>query len=235
MQDAQTHAWTRGLAGRFLVFEGPDGSGKTTQLRRFVECCKGHGVPMLEVREPGGTLIGERIRDVLLDRSTGELSMRCEMLLYMASRAQLVEEKIMPALAEGKLVIADRFVSSTLAYQGAAGGLPIAEIEDVARCALRGVNPDLVIIFDVDEITASKRMNPLLHAGTAGNGGSTRERAELDRIEARGLEFHRLVRGGYLAQAKADPDHHLVLDASKTPEEIWEQLQHGLTGRLCSR
>ncbi len=228
--------WTSRLAGKFLVFEGPDGSGKTTQLRRFVEACKAAGAPMLEVREPGGTYIGERIREILLDRQTGELAMRCEMLLYMASRAQLVEEKILPALADRKLVIADRFVSSTLAYQGAAGGLPIDEIHAVARCAVRGIVPDLVIIFDVDEITASKRMNPLMHAqaesGGVVGGGSTRDRAELDRIEARGLEFHRHVRRGYLDQAAANPAGHLVVDAAQGPDQVWAQLQRGLNERL---
>lgn len=191
---------------------------------------------MLEVREPGGTHIGERIREILLDKGTGELTMRCEMLLYMASRAQLVEEKILPALKEGKLVIADRFVSSTLAYQGAAGGLPVDEIKDVARCAVRGIEPDLVIIFDVDEITASHRMNPLLHAGNGGGqgaGASTRDRAELDRIEARGLEFHRQVREGYLLQARENPAGHLVVDASRPPDEVWAQLQRGLSERFA--
>lgn len=214
------------------MFEGPDGSGKTTQLRRFVEACKAVQVPMIEVREPGGTFIGERIREILLDKKTGELSMRCEMLLYMASRAQLVEEKIIPALKEGKLVIADRFVSSTLAYQGAAGGLPVEEIRDVARCAVRGLVPDMVIIFDVDEVTASRRMNPLLH--TEGGDRSTRDRGELDRIEARGLEFHRMVREGYLAQARAEPGWHLVIDASKGPDDVWEEMRRGLTHRLCT-
>jgi dTMP kinase len=219
---APDNTWPLSLAGKFLVFEGPDGSGKTTQLRRFVEACKRAHVQMIEVREPGGTYIGETIRDLLLDKKTGELSMRCEMLLYMASRAQLVEEKIIPALKEGKLVIADRFVSSTLAYQGAAGGLPTEEIRDVARCAVRGIVPDMVIIFDVDEVTASKRMNPLLHAG---NEKSTRDRAELDRIEARGLEFHRKVRQGYLEQAARDPSWHLVIDASQGPDEVWGPIE----------
>ncbi|MCG3122703.1 MAG: Thymidylate kinase [Phycisphaerales bacterium] len=230
MPDANAHNWSAALAGKFLVFEGPDGSGKTTQLRRVVECCKAAGVELIEVREPGGTHIGEHIREVLLDKETGELAMRCEMLLYMASRAQLVEEKILPALAKNKLVIADRFVSSTLAYQGAAGGLPQDEIRAVAACALQGLRPDLVIIFDVDEVTAAARMNPLLHAQ---NGGApTRDRAELDRIEARGLEFHRKVRAGYLEQARLDPEHHLVVDASKAPEQVWEELKRGLCERF---
>lgn len=231
MQDAFEHHWTTFVPGRFLVFEGPDGSGKTTQLRRFVEACKQARVPLIEVREPGGTHVGERIRDVLLAKETGELSMRCEMLLYMASRAQLVEEKIRPALADGKLVIADRFVSSTLAYQGSAGGLPVDEIRDVARCAVGGITPDLVIVFDVDEITAARRMNPLL-LGEASSGGG---RGELDRIEARGLEYHRKVRAGYLQQAKENPEGHLVVDASRAPDDVWCQLERGLRERLAGK
>jgi dTMP kinase len=117
-------AFLPSLAGRFLAFEGPDGSGKSTQFKRFVRACTEAGVPLCEVREPGGTEIGERIRAILLDKAHSDMALRCEMLLYMASRAQLVEQKIRPALAGGKLVLADRFVASTLAYQGAAGGLP---------------------------------------------------------------------------------------------------------------
>jgi dTMP kinase len=250
-------SWPRLLAGKFIVFEGPDGSGKTTQLRRLVSACKAARVPLVEVREPGGTHIGERIREILLDRATGELSMRCEMLLYMASRAQLVEQRVRPALAEENLVIADRFVSSTLAYQGTAGGLPIDEIKAVARCAVGGIRPDLVIIFDVDEVTAARRMSPLLppiaDACSQGSGVSapasvsgfpcadpssaratTRDRGELDRIEARGTEFHRLVRRGYLEQAAADPAGHLVVDASKDPDQVWRELSAGLCARLSA-
>lgn len=228
--------WTKSLAGRFLVFEGPDGSGKSTQLRRLVELCSSEGLDLLEVREPGGTYVGERIREVLLARATGDLSMRCEMLLYMASRAQLVEEKIVPALRSGRLVIADRFVSSTIAYQGAAGGLPIEEIRAVASCAVGGLVPDLVIVFDVDELTARQRMNPLLHVEPGGAGAKGHDPASgtgrvLDRIESRDVEYHRKVRGGYLDQARQDPGRHLVLDASKGPEEVWSDLVSGLRSR----
>jgi len=230
------HGWTTALAGRFLVFEGPDGSGKSTQLRRLVESCSSAGVGLIEVREPGGTYVGERIREVLLARATGDLSMRCEMLLYMASRAQLVEEKIAPALRAGRLVIADRFVSSTIAYQGAAGGLPIEEIRAVAACAVGGLVPDLVIIFDVDEVTARRRMNPLLHAESGQASVPDPLSAEgagrvLDRIESRDVEYHRKVRFGYLEQARRDPGRHLVVDASRGPDDVWADLVAGLKDR----
>src|SRR4051794_20757891 len=115
--------WTRNLAGRFIVFDGPDGSGKSTQFKRFAAQCRQQGVSVCEVREPGGTSIGEQIRTVLLDPANTDMSLRCEMLLYMASRAQLIEQIIRPALRERQLILADRFISSTLAYQGTASGL----------------------------------------------------------------------------------------------------------------
>jgi dTMP kinase len=196
--------WLSRLAGRFIVFEGPDGSGKTTQFRRLLALCEEAGVAVCDVREPGGTAIGERVREILLDHAHHDMSVVCEMLLYMASRAQLVEQVIRPALRAGRVVLADRFVSSTLAYQGAAGGVPIADILAVARIATGGLSPDLVVIFDVDEQTASRRLSPLL-----------------DRMEAKGAAFHRRVRQGYLDQAGSEPSRHAVIDASCSEEAVW--------------
>lgn len=200
----------RRYAGRFVVFEGPDGSGKSTQFRRLADACRGLGLAVCEVREPGGTPVGERIRThILLARADEglEMSVRCEMLLYMASRAELVEKQIIPALSRGELVLADRYVASTLAYQGAAGGVPAADIAAVARVATRNLQPDLVLLFDIDETAAARRLSPLL-----------------DRMEAKGAAFHRRVRQGYLDQARADPGRYAVLDASRSPEEVWEQV-----------
>ena len=123
------------LSGRFVVFDGPDGSGKSTQFRTIAGMARSAGLEVREVREPGGTAVGERIREILLDPIHDEMALRCEMMLYMASRAQLVEQIIRPALRGGALVLADRFVSSTYAYQGAAGGLPMHEIDAVASAA----------------------------------------------------------------------------------------------------
>ncbi|HYF14614.1 MAG TPA: dTMP kinase [Phycisphaerales bacterium] len=207
--------WPARLRGRFLVFEGPDGSGKTTQMRRFKGLLDSAGVANTEVREPGGTNIGEEIRQVLL-HTRSEMTLRCEMLLYMASRAQLVEERIRPALAAGQVVIADRYLQSTLAYQGTAGGIPHADITAVANASLSGCFPDLVLIFDVDETTAAGRINPLLATATRRDG--------LDRIERRDIEFHRKVREGYRAQARANPATHRLINAARGPEAIWEDV-----------
>jgi len=208
------HGWLDTLRGRFLVFDGPDGSGKTTQFRRFARLCRDAGLSVCEVREPGGTAIGERIRDILLDNAHNEMTLRCEMLLYMASRAQLVEERVRPSLDAGCLVLADRFVSSTLAYQGTAGGLPIDDIDSVARVAIGSAMPDLVIIFDVDQRTAARRLGLLL-----------------DRMEAKGAQFHARVRQGYLEQAQRDPERHLVIDGAQTEDDVWAELLRKLGER----
>jgi dTMP kinase len=212
-----THAFSH-LAGRFLVFEGPDGSGKSTQLRRLRDSCRAGGLTVCDVRDPGGTPIGERIRQMLLSHASAEMTPVCETMLYMASRAQLVSQVIRPAIARGNLVLADRFVPSTLAYQGAAGGVTEADIRAAAQVATGGLKPDLVVVFDVDEDTAAHRLSPLL-----------------DRMEAKGREFHRRVRAGYLAQAKADREGYLVIDASGDVDAVWESLLTGLRARLAER
>jgi dTMP kinase len=203
--------WSAGLRGRFLAFEGPDGSGKSTQIARLQAWAASEDLSLVVVREPGGTPIGERVRDILLDPAHEEMNVRCEMLLYMASRAQLVQERIEPALRVGSCVLSDRFVGSTLAYQGAAGGLPEADIRAVADVAIGGRWPDLNVLFDVDTETAMRRLNPLL-----------------DRMESKGAAFHRRVREGYLAEARRDPERHLVVDASRTPDEVFAALLEGL-------
>lgn len=206
------------LAGKLIVFEGPDGSGKTTQFNRFSELCSSGGLGVTEVREPGGTGIGEEIRRLLLAHDHGDMTLRCEMLLYMASRAQLVEQTIRPALKNGQLVLADRFVTSTLAYQGAGGGLPENEILDVARAATGGLEPDLVVIFDVDESTASCRRS-----------------AEPDRIEARPGDFKDRVRKSYLEQAERWPDKHLVVNAMCDADGVFDRLITSLEMRFCPK
>lgn len=204
----------RALAGRFLAFEGPDGSGKSTQFRRFSRACQDAGLTVCEVREPGGTYVGERIRAVLLEHADEDICLRTEMLLYMASRAQLVESRIRPALAAGHLVLADRFVASTLAYQGAAGGLPVDEIRAVAQVATGGLMPDLTVIFDVDQATAATRLSPLL-----------------DRMESRGATYHAKVRQGYLDQASAEPARHAVVDARRDEGAVFDGLMEEMRRR----
>ncbi len=207
--------WVQQLRSRFIVFDGPDGSGKSTQFRRFANQVRSLGIPVCEVREPGGTSIGEQIRKVLLDTANTDMDLRCEMLLYMASRAQLVTQIIRPALQRGELVLADRFISSTLAYQGAAGGLPLADIIRVGQIAVGDHWPDHVIVFDVDEQTASTRLSPLL-----------------DRMEQKGREFHRQVRLGYLDQARLDPKRYLIIDARQGPDEVFAELWRKLGERM---
>lgn len=221
------------LRGRFIAFEGPDGSGKSTQLKRLVALCLQHDVPVCEVREPGGTPIGESIRQILL-HTKDEMSLRCEMLLYMASRVQLVEQRIRPALARGELVIADRFVGSTYAYQGAAGGIPVAEIDAVAKVALQGTAPELVLIFDVDEEIAARRTRGVVKK-SGGKQAKVAGQVTLfdDRIEQRGQAFHANVRRGYHELAAREPGRHCLIDASKGPDEVWASLLKVLGERFA--
>ncbi len=203
------------LRGRFIAFEGPDGSGKSTQLARLADMAKAGGLDVVEVREPGGTAIGEQVRSILLDAANVDMTVRCEMLLYMSSRAQLVEQTITPALEAGALVLADRFVASTCAYQGTAGGIPMRDILDVAKVATDGRLPDLTVIFDVDEATAAKRLNPLL-----------------DRMEQKGAAYHRRVRDGYHRLADADPDHVLMVDATASEDVVFARACASIEGAL---
>lgn len=206
------------LRGKFLVFDGPDGSGKSTQLSMFLRAVKDAGIQVEEVREPGGTEIGEKIRDALLEHlDREEMSLRCEMLLYMASRAQLCEQVIAPALESGKLVVADRFVSSTYAYQGAAGGIPDSEIAEAAKIAMQGIEPDATLIFDIDQQTAASRLNPLL-----------------DRMEAKGAEFHAKVRAGYRALIDNDPTarRYLRVDARGSTNDVYGNILTALLDRF---
>jgi dTMP kinase len=200
---ARDDAWMRSLGGRFVVFDGPDGSGKSTQFRRFSDAARAAGIEVVEVREPGGTPIGEKVRAILLDPANSEMTTRTEMLLYMASRAQLFEQRIAPAIASGALVLADRFVSSTLAYQGTAGGIAEAEILAVGEVATGNRWPDLTVVFDVPTEVALRRLSPLL-----------------DRMEQKGADFHARVRAGYLAQARRWPERYAVVDSGVGPDEV---------------
>ena len=209
-------AWMSQLAGRFIVFDGPDGSGKSTQFARFAEAADEAGVDLETVREPGGTEIGERIRSILLDPTHESMDLRAEMLLYMAARAQLVAERIRPALKQNKLVLADRYVSSTLAYQGHAGGLGREAIETTAAIATGGLRPDLTVLFDVDPDTAERRIGQ-----------------NKDRMESKGEGYHARVRTGYLDQAEQDPDQVLVIDSTETIDRVFERLCGLVRQKLC--
>jgi len=208
------------LSGRFVVFDGPDGCGKSTQFRRFADWASAQGVTVTEVREPGGTSIGEQIRAILLDPVNSAMMIRCEMLLYMASRAQLLEERIRPALERGELVLADRFVSSTLAYQGTAGGMTRDDILEVARVAVGDMWPDDIVIFDVDTDTAWQRM------------AAARADSSPDRMEQKSAEFHERVRQGYLQQCREDPARYVTIDARQNPETVFARLVESFVSRM---
>ena len=213
--DARASSLRTLLPGRFIVLDGPDGCGKSTQMSRMKAFCLRFGIEMEHVREPGGTTIGEQIREILLDSANDRMVVRTEMLLYMASRSQLIAERIRPALEANRFVLADRFISSTLAYQGTGGGLSPEEIMSVGDVTTAATRPDLVVILDVDTEIASTRIS-----------------GELDRMERKGRAFHERVRAGYLDQIKRDPEHHLRIDAGQSPDEVFSDLLQGLIDRL---
>jgi dTMP kinase len=170
--------------GLFLVLDGPDGGGKTTQTARLAAWLRALGKDVVSCRDPGGTPLGDRLRSILLDRGSVPISIRAEMLLYMASRAQLVEEVIAPALAAGRVVISDRYLLSNIVYQASAGGLMEEEISLVGTVATSGLFPDLTLVLDIAPADATARVG-----------------AARDRIEDRPLFYHERVRAGFLAAA----------------------------------
>lgn len=215
-----------GLSGKFIVLDGGEGCGKSTQLNLLLERLRSIHQPITTVRDPGSTRIGERIRDILLNPDHTDMTLRCEMLLYMASRAQLMSQVIGPALERGDLVVSDRFVSSTLAYQLGGEGLSAEEILRVADVALRGRLPDLTIILDVDLETSQARVVPKFTLfADAPDPNLTK-----DRIEQRPLDYHRQVRENYLAQARRDPRRHRVVDAGRDVDSVHQQVWDAVMG-----
>jgi dTMP kinase len=207
--------------GRFVVFDGMEGCGKSTQMKLLRDRLMSEGGRPVEfVRDPGSTRIGEQVRAILLNPDNAEMRMRCEMLLYMAARAQMMAETILPALAQGKLVVSDRFVSSTLAYQLGGDDLAAAEIRAVADVAIRGRWPDLTVILDLPTEVSMARVRPKFTLFPDDPDAGFQK----DRIEQRPLEYHRRVRQNYLEQAKADPAKYRVIDASRDPQVVHEDV-----------
>ncbi|MGA2878074.1 MAG: dTMP kinase [Bryobacteraceae bacterium] len=205
--------------GLFITFEGPDGSGKSTQARMLAERLRGQGRPVLETVEPGGTPIGQQIRRILLDPANKELMPTAELLLMFAARAQNVEQWILPALAEGKIVISDRFTDSSLAYQGAGRGLGTNTVLDLDGIACHGLIPDLTICVDIDTETGLAR-------ALARGGLETR-------LEEQSIEFHHKVREAYHELARNEPRRFRLIDGRGTPEaiaaKVWEQVVPALS------
>ena len=193
--------------GLFLCLEGGEGAGKSTQAALLVEWLEGLGHPVLLTREPGGTEVGQVLRRIVLDNDTGELSPRTEALIYAADKAEHVDRVVLPALADGTVVLTDRYVDSTLAYQGAGREIGIAELEAVARWATSDLRPNLTIVLDVDPSVGLSRFEGA------------------DRIEAEPLEFHQRVRQHFLDLAAVDPAHYLVVDAARTPGDIQHDIR----------
>ena len=202
------------MNGWLITLEGPEGGGKSTQIALLRDFLERAGVPCTVVREPGGTAIGDRVREILLDPRAADMTVRTEILLYAASRAQLVEQVILPALRRGEVVLCDRFVDSSLAYQGFGAPWDREEIRLVNRVATGGLRPHRTYLLDVPVEESIRRLQ------SRGRG--------IDRIERKGKKFHERVRQGFLRLAQAEPDRFLVVDASRPADEVFHLLRRDL-------
>lgn len=216
-------------SGRFIVFDGPDGAGKGTQIRRLREEIEAAGTPTVYAKDPGGTEIGERIRHLLLGFDLSRMAPRCEALLFMASRAQLVAEVVRPALAAGKAVIGDRFISATCAYQAAAG-FPREDVIALGNHAVGDTWPDLTIVLDVPPEVGFERVGRapwMLRAGRSDATGQVAmfDDAVPDAMERRPLEFHRDVRQRFRELSGLYPRPVVVIDANRPPDEVYADVR----------
>jgi dTMP kinase len=200
---------------RFIVLDGLDGAGKSSQLGGLADWLRAMGREVVTCRDPGSTAVGDAIRAILLDRRDLQLDATAEMLLYMAARAQLVAEVVGPALARGAWVVSDRYLLSNIVYQGHAGGLDPDSIRRVGDAATGGLAADLVLVLDVDLATAARRLN-----------------RPLDKLEDRGGGYRERLRAGYLQEAAADPARIRVLDASGTPAQVAATIQAAVAARF---
>ena len=203
--------------GLFVCFEGGEGAGKSTQARLLHDWLVERGETVLLTFEPGDTPVGKELRRIVLDPATGDLSSRTEALLYAADKAEHVDEVVLPALARGEVVITDRYVDSSLAYQGAGRTLDVAEVERVQRWATGDLRPHLTVVLDLEP--------------QAGLGRFT----DRDRIEGQSLDFHQRVRQGFLDLAAADPAHYLVLDARAPVDELAASIRGRVADLLDAR
>jgi dTMP kinase len=200
--------------GLFVCFEGGEGAGKSTQSRLLATALEAAGHDVTLTFEPGGTPLGRELRRIVLDAATGSLAHKAEALIYAADKAEHIECVVVPALGRGGVVVMDRYVDSSLAYQGAGRDLVPAELEHMLRWATGDLRPHLTVVLDVEPEAGLGRFE------------------ERDRIEAEGIEFHRRVREAFLRLAAADPEHYLVLDARSAVEEIHERILTRVRGLL---
>ena len=205
----------------FITFEGPEGSGKTTQIKRLTEHLRGRGCDVLTVREPGGTSISEQIRAVLHSLDNREMQPRTEILLYCAARAQLVGQVIRPHLQSGGVVLCDRYADSTLAYQGYGRSLDLQTLRMILDFATGGLRPDLTLYLDIDIEAGLKRKK---------TGGD-----EWNRMDDLDIEFYRRVRNGYLEMVARDPARWVVVDAARDAEMVAREIRERVEKRLVIR
>lgn len=204
--------------GKFITFEGCDGSGKSTQLNLLIEYLQKTGTPHIFTREPGGGKISEAIREILLNGKNAEMTDECEALLYAAARMQHLSDRVAPALAEGKLVVCDRYVDSSFAYQAYARGLGTDFVGQINALAMTKYRPDVTIFIELTPEEAFQRKH-----------GAD----ENDRLEQAGMAFHRRVYEGYMALAKADPERIVCIDGRQTPQEVFACVLKALRDRGC--
>ena len=200
----------------FITLEGPEGSGKTSHLPHLVDYLRGKGQIVFATREPGGTSIGEQIREVIHDLKNQEMHPRTETLLYQAARAQIVEQVIKPRLAAGEVVISDRYYDSTIAYQGYGHQQNLDQVRALVKYATDGLVPDLTVLLDLD-----------VEVGL----GRKKKGDEWNRLDAYSVGLHKRVRAGYLKMAEAEPDRWVVLDAEKTWEDVQQELRQVILNR----
>jgi dTMP kinase len=203
----------------FITFEGPDGSGKTTQIHMLKLALLDTGKPVLATREPGGTRLGNAIRNLLLDIDHTEMAARTETLLFNAARAQLVDEVIRPALAAGQVVLCDRYADSTLAYQGYGHAQPLADLQMLIDYATAGLTPDLTVYLDIEPEDGLRRKQ-------------NAETLEWNRLDAKKVAFHHKVRSGYLQLAAQEPYRWFVIDAMQPVEQIHREILSVVEKRL---
>ncbi len=203
----------------FITFEGPEGSGKTTIAHKICELLEKDGYSVIFTREPGGTPIAEQIRNVILDKNNKELDPRAEALLYAASRRQHLVEKVWPALKEGKIVICDRFLDSSLAYQGGARNLGIDNVLNINLFATENTYPELTLLFDIDPELGLKRI-------------AANNQREVNRLDLEKIEFHKKVRATFLELAKRYKNRYVIIDASKSIDEVLQAAYSAIEKKL---